>query len=133
MESMNLQTEPNESKNNEPNSQNANTPSVHKLLSDIAHLNLLEKYRARHNKYGDTIDSDNEETTTTTTTTTPTIPKYEDWEQQHYHVAMRSTAVSNNIIVQKQEAIESKVMLRFTKHGTNKNKDNKHKHEQAWR
>ena len=50
MESMNIQTEPDESKNNEANSKIANPPPAHKLLAGIANLNLLENDRARHQK-----------------------------------------------------------------------------------
>ena len=48
MESMNLQTEPDEFKNNEANNQIANPQPAHKLLSNIANLNLLENDSARH-------------------------------------------------------------------------------------
>ena len=47
MESMNFQTEPDNSNKYGANNQKANPPPVHKLLSAIANFNLLEKYRAR--------------------------------------------------------------------------------------
>ena len=48
MESMNFQTEPDNSNKYSANNQKPNPPPVHKLLSGIANFNLREKYRARH-------------------------------------------------------------------------------------
>ena len=80
MESMNFQTEPDESKNNEANNQIANPPPAHKLLSGIANLNLLENDSARHQQTEYTIDSDNEETTNNKNSNNT---KYKDWHHQH--------------------------------------------------
>ena len=74
MENMNLQ-------NWTANNQKANPPPVHKLLSDIANLNLLEKYRARHQQiwihdrqWQQRRDDDTNNTNNT---------KHKDWDQQH--------------------------------------------------
>ena len=76
MESMNLQTEPDESKNNEPTTK-TQTPPVHKLLSGIANLNLLENDSARqtniwiHDRQWQRRDDDNNKNSNT---------KYRDWD-----------------------------------------------------
>ena len=81
MESMNLQTEPDKSKNNEANNKIANPQPAHKLLSSIANLNMLENDNARHkqiwihDRQWQRRDDDNNKNSNNT--------KYKDWDHQH--------------------------------------------------